>query len=513
MTMSSHRAPSIEDISNACWLRTDLQGGPEWAHLLTMFAIKCHSMMGHGRRPDALDKTREAFGVLLPNLYRSYQIDPYQYVIVDKSTHAYAQSPYNPIIGSRGLIRAVDFLVEGKYVEKRAGNFNKINNSGLSTRIRATNDLIDRIDHWLSRSISPTDGSTFPITNNTFTADPHSINGYSHLKVLDLPVIRMKPDDKNEDARGRYIKFGETAATQAMRENLLRINTFIADHWIDLFIPDEQLLQLAKSQSGRVDIAGRRTLYRVFNNNSFDQGGRFYGGWWQDVPAGLRQFVTINWHTTAELDYSSAQASMLYAMEGLKAPVDSYALPDFPIQYRKVLKTAFFKLVNATGRMAPVPTKDLPPNWTWAKIIKELEALHHPIKQHFRTGVGIKLQRLDADIAERVMLTLMDEGIVALPVHDSFIVIDNKQDRLREVMSKAYFDVMKQEIGVKADTIWTEKMIPPEADELQALGVRFRDDFQADIERRPEYARYRGRRDDFLRVMGEGWGHRHSFFS
>jgi hypothetical protein len=27
-----------------------------------------------------------------------------------------------------------------------------------------------------------------------------------------------------------------------------------------------------------------RTLYRIFNRGSFSYGGRFYGGWWQQIP-------------------------------------------------------------------------------------------------------------------------------------------------------------------------------------------------------------------------------------
>ena len=32
-----------------------------------------------------------------------------------------------------------------------------------------------------------------------------------------------------------------------------------------------------------IDVTQKR-LRRIFNNGSFQQGGRFYGGWWQNIP-------------------------------------------------------------------------------------------------------------------------------------------------------------------------------------------------------------------------------------
>ena len=37
----------------------------------------------------------------------------------------------------------------------------------------------------------------------------------------------------------------------------------------------------------------KRMLYRPFNNGSFEEGGRFYGGWWQSVPKEFRPSITI----------------------------------------------------------------------------------------------------------------------------------------------------------------------------------------------------------------------------
>jgi hypothetical protein len=516
----SYRAPSFEDLNYARWLRTDLQATPGWDHLLTQFSIKCHSQMGHGNRPDSVKRTRDAFSILLPNLHRAHRLDPNLYLIVDRSSKAFPNSVYNPVIGSRGLKRALDYLIDKKLVEKKGGNKNRETDQGYVTRIRASDKLIKELDGLMFglRPLPHQEGA-FPVTRNTFVDDPHSISSMKHYNVRDLPLIRLKRAKGDLDGSS-FIKFDATDETRTMDERLTAFNKFLTDHWVDLFIPDQKLQQIdpelrlvnEDGLKGCIDIAGRRSLYRVFNNGAFNQGGRFYGGWWQDVPSRLRQYVTINWYTTAELDFSAIQLNMLYALEGMAPPEFSYALPGFPNEYRNVLKTAFFKLINAKSHVRPIPKANLPQGWTWKMVVDGLRQLHAPIEKHFSSGIGIELQRKDSDVAEKVMIDLMDENILALPVHDSFIVIDGNQNRLREVMLQAYRAVMKQDIGISVDTTWLEENLPADASELNELGVRFLDDYQADVEQSSEYERYRQRRSDFLSFMGEPWGHRHSFF-
>ena len=40
----------------------------------------------------------------------------------------------------------------------------------------------------------------------------------------------------------------------------------------------------------------------------------------------------------------------------------------------------------------------------------------------FHSGAGVKLQAIDADMAERVLVELLTRNVVAFPIHNSFIV-------------------------------------------------------------------------------------------
>ena len=49
--------------------------------------------------------------------------------------------------------------------------------------------------------------------------------------------------------------------------------------------------------------------YRIFNDSSFERGGRFYGPWWVTLNKDIRRRITLNDEKTEELDYSTISVS------------------------------------------------------------------------------------------------------------------------------------------------------------------------------------------------------------
>jgi hypothetical protein len=190
-----------------------------------------------------------------------------------------------------------------------------------------------------------------------------------------------------------------------------------------------------------------------------------------------------------------------------------------------LIKRTLLQVINAEDRFEHPRRADLPEGWDFPRLLDAIEAKHARIARHFRSGVGIRLQRRDADVAERVMLTLNAEGILALPVHDSFIVQEGRQARLREVMAATYREAIGQEVGIQADDTLFDEL--PRDDEvarrfgfenfdqyrlaLQAEGIGDIEEPIVEIEQRPDYAQYRVRKQSFLQMMGEEWGHTHVF--
>ena len=381
-------APTLHDAGHDVPLKLELRLSMPFEPAIHAMADAIFHDEGKKPRKDAYRNICDALCVILANLLRAQNRDPNLFVAVPRRNHSYPAGPHNPHrLGARAVQRAVNHLLEvhPPYVESMGGNHNDNEGSGYSTRLRATKRLIEELERCIA------DVSDIPSL-----ADPQSVPNELLFSVADLPILRLKPAIKKE-APMRYIPLPNLHRVRQMERNLSAFNGFLGDHWIDLHLPDHEFGMLQQTAKGKTDSyfgdAGRpieldflyhRRLHRVFNNGTLDDGGRFYGGWWQNIPSHNRKRITINWHPTVEVDYSSMHPNMLYAMEGTSAPTDCYALDGFPVEHRNLLKTTFQKLLNATGKIRAPRIDALPEGWTWAQILDGLREFHRPISRHFR---------------------------------------------------------------------------------------------------------------------------------
>jgi hypothetical protein len=239
------------------------------------------------------------------------------------------------------------------------------------------------------------------------------------------------------DRGGCLIDYADTRRSGSirMRRNVEEINEMIASVPIGLrgsIIRDGDMLQVGKANVG----AASSTLYRVFNRE-FSYGGRLYGGWWQNIPSGRRADITIGGAETVEIDYRALHPSMLYSLAGKPMEGDPYDLAGWP---RALVKVAFNTLINAESRQAAIRSiaNEIGGEGAHAKaraLVREIEAKHAPIAHRFGSGAGLRLQRRDSDLAEAILLKLAAQGVVTLPIHDSFIVPDRDNGFLIEVMA------------------------------------------------------------------------------
>lgn len=208
-------------------------------------------------------------------------------------------------------------------------------------------------------------------------------------------------------------------------------------------------------------------MVRIYNK-TFDRGGRFYamGSSWQNVTRAQRKAVTINGESVVELDYCTMHPAILYAEAGITAPRDCYDITGYP---RDLAKLAMFMLINAKtlpaarlaiahsdGRKICKDTKQRvedPEDKQFMQVLAEpgsqeairlasilinrLKAAHKPIVHAFHSDAGARLMKIDATIAEMVMVRMMDQGHVVLPVHDSFLVQASQQEALETAMMEA----------------------------------------------------------------------------
>jgi len=77
------------------------------------------------------------------------------------------------------------------------------------------------------------------------------------------------------------------------------------------------------------------TLRRIFSRGSLKKGGRFYGGWWENIPSKFRPYLTINGFATGEVDFSELHPRLLYLLNNQPVPTgdlydDGWRSPEFP---------------------------------------------------------------------------------------------------------------------------------------------------------------------------------------
>ena len=68
-----------------------------------------------------------------------------------------------------------------------------------------------------------------------------------------------------------------------------------------------------------------------------------------------------------------------------------------------------------------------------------------------RSEAGLESQKVDSDVAEQVMLELINEGIPVLPIHDSFIVPVGYM--IEPLLNGVFKRIVKQGIACEAEYV------------------------------------------------------------
>ncbi len=81
-------------------------------------------------------------------------------------------------------------------------------------------------------------------------------------------------------------------------------------------------------------------------------------------------------------------------------------------------------------------------------LIKAFMEQHGPIRDLFDNDTGLKLQRLESDICEAVLMEFYEKDVTVLSVHDSFIIGKNYETELAQAMERAFFNKFNKKCGI-----------------------------------------------------------------
>jgi hypothetical protein len=437
------------------------------------------------RKPVDQKALEVSANMLCGNLVQFWNRDPKGTFGVLRGSEWYAENRHQlrPEITPKGVTGFLDFLVRKNLVELVSeGKKHPDAKQGIPTQIRAKKGFISFLNQG---DISPFD-----------------------FQYHRIPIV-LKSEDKT------VIPYEQTDLTEAMASLVNIINRVLLNHWADIELPHSKLMALRdKGVYLEKTLYSRRTVYRVFNNGTFDDGGRFYGPWWHSIPGELRSLITINGEDTVELDYSSMHPRMLYAYLRIECPDDPYDVGLDP-KHRDIVKKAFNALINAQGRISKFSNPEKGPvfdademGMTWSEFLNHIKSYHPKLKDHFSSGIGLKFQRIDSDIAETTMLHFAKENVPILSIHDSFIMRNGYEETLSKVMADAFkartgsdipIKVTRKPIKARHDRIAYQagqgayKNYNP-TDSLHELNTDYDTRFSDD----PEYGPYKKRLSEFF---------------
>ena len=400
---------------------------------------------------------------LLMELYHSYLTDLEQFIAFYRRMVEYdyklniaddeTENRYNknPHISYVYFIGCVDYLASKKYIETSGGGSFRDGEGGAygyMSRMRATTSLVAL---WQEYGFTPDMIKRFKpeeviILKGKVERIPYTHDGKQRFRKY-KPLIPDYPNPRSvRDMRQvvekynllldrTHIDIDVDCITQADREDLL-----------------DRLLH-AKDKFRYTINLGAKQVYRVFNNGSFKNGGRFYGAFWIGCPGILRKYITIDGEPTVELDYSGIHINILYAFKRknfAELHTDAYELvendPDRKLN-KRILLTAYnaenpketakavFKNAIDDGIKHRLGLRRHKQVYDKLELLKQK---HADISEYIAKGYGSKLQYHDSCVLEQLIKLFTKLKIPILTVHDSIICQARHRDFVKDKMLQLY---------------------------------------------------------------------------
>ncbi len=363
-------------------------------------------------------KRQLAVVAITSNLVIQSLLDEKRYSYLPLNQTAYLTGNHDHPDAKYRLVKgAFDMLAmpEDPFVDVVRGYYDASTRKGACTRLKATEHFRDLI---VACGVKLTD---FGISE-------------------DKPVLQCRAEkaaltNGRRKIRGSMLPIPQTHDNKVREEEMREVNAYLRDVEVTCEHPFDPT---------------QCYLVRIFNNGSFDEGGRLYMGWWQSIPSKARKSIKIEGQPTVELDFAQMHPTMLYGEYASDTlwKEDPYEVEGLP---RKATKKLFNAMINASGKLRQWPEgldgKTL--KMTVSEAQAEVLERHQPIAPAFYTGAGLRLQRLDSDMMVAILLELFGRDIPALPVHDSVIVPEHHVEIVTDVMRRQFKERLGLEIEVR----------------------------------------------------------------
>lgn len=279
---------------------------------------------------------------------------------------------------------------------------------GRRTAVRATERLLDRVDFW---GIEVTD---------------MELRGDEEIVIQK----RGKHDPHNRiDGRAEWLDYPDSNIATKYRREVREINEGLRA--ADILYTGGRLVDLTDTR-----------MRRYFNNASFKQGGRLFGGFWQHLRARQVKHISIDGRAVAEVDFECMQVALARAAAGTPHDIwrDAYNITgyeDHRAGIKKILASMLFtrKPLNRWPRETQCLFE---PDTCIAEVCGAIERAHPEIADQFYCGMGFKHMFTESQVLVRTLLRLKEAGVVSLPKHDCVVVPENRANLAAKLMRESF---------------------------------------------------------------------------
>lgn len=255
------------------------------------------------------------------------------------------------------------------------------------------------------------------------------------VKPVDECPLVLRAAKPAPKIQGEKLPLPATAEVARFRADMDRINAWLAQ-------ADIQCDYTRKD--GRVVDDSQRFLRRHFCNGVMNHGGRLFGGFWIDMPGKERLgAIMIDGWAVSECDFAQAGLRIAYSYAGQTPPTgDLYELPGVDPIHRPAIK----RLIQALMASSTVPRRypkgcgKLRKALRFEDLLEKVLEVHPPVRKLLGTSAWAPIQFTESQVLVRALLSLIDQGITALPIHDGLIVPDYAAAAAREAMTAAFLE-------------------------------------------------------------------------
>jgi hypothetical protein len=369
--------------------------------------------------------------VLLLDLYVCWSTDPNLKIMFSRDNNAYkAKSRYNELHIGKKIIAVADVLVAEDWIYEVRGFNDRVSGVGFQSRLAPSDRLISFFEE----------------------AKFHKFFVQSHP---DRETVVLRSGDKVN-----VENYEDNRISKRSRSILKDYNALLDRTHIDIESLHQPQISIGHGKKSMcLPISqSNKFVRRIFNDESWNKGGRFYGGWWQRCPKQYRINITLDDIPTAELDFSGLHIVLLYALEGINYWADIAEDPyevepkipfDTDIDLRATAKLLLLTALNSDDEKitfgafrSHAGSNILQKKLTDIELKSMLDALrlkHPKIEHKLAEGVGKDLMFIDSQITELLIerFTYHYECPI-LTIHDSYVVPFGYDDILKQEMEIAF---------------------------------------------------------------------------